>query len=133
MLTDSGLELVIVEYIYKFRHNFCKLCRQTENMLENLSRNKPIFCFMFAYSQAGRFGVLQGAERFDHTRGYRFSTYVQFWIRKSMSKMVALNARGIKIPVPLFLVWETFFFKYNYKIYSVLSLIHVLFLCSISL
>ncbi|KAL5850530.1 hypothetical protein ACOSQ4_008543 [Xanthoceras sorbifolium] len=51
--------------------------------------------------QAGYFGVLQGAERFDHTRGYRFSTYVQFWIRKSMSRMVAQHARGIKIPSTL--------------------------------
>ncbi|KAI9191193.1 hypothetical protein LWI28_004922 [Acer negundo] len=51
--------------------------------------------------QAGYFGVLQGAERFDHTRGYKFSTYVQYWIRKSMSKMVAQHARGVKIPSTL--------------------------------
>ncbi|EXB75636.1 RNA polymerase sigma factor rpoD [Morus notabilis] len=43
-------------------------------------------------------GVLQGAERFDHTRGYRFSTYVQYWIRKSMSQLVARHARGILVP-----------------------------------
>ncbi|KAF7817091.1 RNA polymerase sigma factor sigC [Senna tora] len=48
--------------------------------------------------QAGYVGVLQGAERFDCTRGYRFSTYVQYWIRKSMSRMVARYARGILIP-----------------------------------
>ncbi|KAL8139275.1 hypothetical protein V2J09_005296 [Rumex salicifolius] len=35
--------------------------------------------------QAGNVGVLQGAERFDQTRGYKFSTYVQYWIRKAMS------------------------------------------------
>ncbi|KAF3446708.1 hypothetical protein FNV43_RR11888 [Rhamnella rubrinervis] len=51
--------------------------------------------------QAGNLGVLQGAERFDHTRGYRFSTYVQYWIRKSMSKLVARHARGIQIPCSL--------------------------------
>ncbi|XP_061373277.1 RNA polymerase sigma factor sigC isoform X2 [Gastrolobium bilobum] len=48
--------------------------------------------------QAGNVGVLQGAERFDSTRGYRFSTYVQYWIRKSMSRMVERYARGIIIP-----------------------------------
>ncbi|XP_028802154.1 RNA polymerase sigma factor sigC [Neltuma alba] len=48
--------------------------------------------------QAGYVGVLQGAERFDSTRGYKFSTYVQYWIRKSMSRMVARYARGILIP-----------------------------------
>ncbi|KAK4274231.1 hypothetical protein QN277_017488 [Acacia crassicarpa] len=48
--------------------------------------------------QAGYVGVLQGAERFDSTRGYKFSTYVQYWIRKSMSRMVARYARGILVP-----------------------------------
>ncbi|KAL9832290.1 RNA polymerase sigma factor sigC [Arabidopsis thaliana] len=48
--------------------------------------------------QAGYVGVLQGAERFDHTRGYKFSTYVQYWIRKSMSTMVSRHARGVHIP-----------------------------------
>ncbi|KAL5558613.1 hypothetical protein UlMin_034824 [Ulmus minor] len=51
--------------------------------------------------QAGNLGVLQGAERFDHTRGYRFSTYVHYWIRKSMSRLVARHARGIHIPCSL--------------------------------
>lgn len=57
----------------------------------------------FPMFQAGTVGVLQGAERFDHTRGYRFSTYVQYWIRKSMSKIVTRHARGIQIPVCSFL------------------------------
>ncbi|KAI9098010.1 hypothetical protein K1719_025781 [Acacia pycnantha] len=48
--------------------------------------------------QAGYVGVLRGAERFDSTRGYKFSTYVQYWIRKSMSRMVARYARGILVP-----------------------------------
>ncbi|XAR69277.1 hypothetical protein NMG60_11000806 [Bertholletia excelsa] len=51
--------------------------------------------------QAGNCGVLQGAVRFDHTRGYRFSTYVQYWIRKSMSTFVARHSRGIRIPFTL--------------------------------
>ncbi|XVE70970.1 hypothetical protein DITRI_Ditri10aG0112500 [Diplodiscus trichospermus] len=51
--------------------------------------------------QAGSLGVLRGAERFDHTRGYKFSTYIQYWIRKSTSRMVAQHARGIKVPCSL--------------------------------
>ncbi|XP_013675845.2 RNA polymerase sigma factor sigC [Brassica napus] len=51
--------------------------------------------------QAGYVGVLQGAERFDHTRGYKFSTYVQYWIRKSMSMMVSRHARGVHIPASI--------------------------------
>nr|AKC88701.1 sigma factor [Pelargonium transvaalense] len=51
--------------------------------------------------QAGNLGVLEGAERFDHKRGCRFSTYVQFWIRKSMLKMVAGSNKHIHIPYTL--------------------------------
>ncbi|XP_052211345.1 LOW QUALITY PROTEIN: RNA polymerase sigma factor sigC [Diospyros lotus] len=51
--------------------------------------------------QAGNLGVLQGAVRFDHTKGYKFSTYVQYWIRKSMSALVAQHSRGIRIPFTL--------------------------------
>ncbi|GMH10792.1 hypothetical protein Nepgr_012633 [Nepenthes gracilis] len=51
--------------------------------------------------QAGNIGVLQGAERFDHTRGYKFSTYVQYWIKKAMSALVSRHAKGIKIPLSL--------------------------------
>ncbi|MED6128534.1 hypothetical protein PIB30_098800 [Stylosanthes scabra] len=47
--------------------------------------------------EAGYEGVLQGAERFDSARSYRFSTYAQYWIKKSMSRMVARYARGIII------------------------------------
>ncbi|KAL9226862.1 hypothetical protein vseg_002625 [Gypsophila vaccaria] len=51
--------------------------------------------------QAGNIGILQGAERFDHTRGYQFSTYVQYWIRKAMSQLVSRHGRGIKVPLTL--------------------------------
>ncbi|XP_047151118.1 RNA polymerase sigma factor sigC [Vigna umbellata] len=48
--------------------------------------------------QAGYVGVLQGAERFDSTRGYKFSTYVQYWIRKSILRVVERYSRGVIIP-----------------------------------
>nr|AKC88697.1 sigma factor [Pelargonium echinatum] len=51
--------------------------------------------------QAGNMGVLQGAERFDHNRGCKFSTYVQFWIRKSMLRMVAESTKHRDIPYTL--------------------------------
>ncbi|XP_008799751.2 RNA polymerase sigma factor sigC isoform X1 [Phoenix dactylifera] len=49
--------------------------------------------------QAGNLGVLNGAERFDNKRGYKFSTYVQYWIRKSMLAVIARHSKGIQIPV----------------------------------
>lgn len=49
--------------------------------------------------QAGNVGVLQGAEKFDRTRGYKFSTYVQYWIKKSLLMLLSRHAREIRIPV----------------------------------
>lgn len=71
----------------------------SENILLPLVCSAKISSFNF---QAGNLGLLQGAERFDPTRGYRFSTYVQYWIRKSMLKIVERHARGIQIPVCYF-------------------------------
>ncbi|KAH9799824.1 RNA polymerase sigma factor sigC [Citrus sinensis] len=88
---------------------YCReeLIKSTRPLVLFLARNYRGLGIPFSdLLQAGNVGVLQGAERFDHTRGYKFSTYVQYWIRKSISKMVARHARGIKIPVPLFLIWE---------------------------
>uniref|UniRef100_A0A1D1XNI7 RNA polymerase sigma factor rpoD n=1 Tax=Anthurium amnicola TaxID=1678845 RepID=A0A1D1XNI7_9ARAE len=51
--------------------------------------------------QAGNIGALRGAERFDPSRGYKFSTYVQYWIRKSMSSLVARHSRVIHIPATM--------------------------------
>nr|QKY65023.1 truncated plastidic RNA polymerase sigma-subunit 3 [Passiflora auriculata] len=78
--------------------------------------------------QAGRVGVLQGAERFDHTRGYRFSTYVQYWIRKSMLQTVAQHARGIQLPVSTFYLGEKVYPLNN--ISTLISMFVVLFGCS---
>ncbi|OVA08500.1 RNA polymerase sigma-70 [Macleaya cordata] len=79
-----------------------KLLKSTCSLVLYLARNyRGLGISLEDLLQAGNMGVLQGAERFDHTRGYRFSTYVQYWIRKSMSTFVARNSRGIQIPVTL--------------------------------
>ncbi|XP_031250296.1 RNA polymerase sigma factor sigC-like [Pistacia vera] len=83
---------------------YCRdeLLQSTRSLVLYLARNyRGLGIPLADLVQAGNFGVLQGAERFDHTRGYRFSTYVQYWIRKSISRMVAQHARGIKIPYTL--------------------------------
>lgn len=83
---------------------YCReeLIKSTRPLVLFLARNYRGLGIPFSdLLQAGNVGVLQGAERFDHTRGYKFSTYVQYWIRKSISKMVARHARGIKIPCKL--------------------------------
>lgn len=79
-----------------------ELLRSTRSLVVFIAKNYRGLGVAFEdLIQAGNFGVLQGAERFDQSRGYKFSTYVQYWIRKSMSMLVARHARGVRIPFML--------------------------------
>ncbi len=62
---------------------------------KHLNRGLPFLDLI----QEGNMGLMKAAEKYDHRKGYRFSTYSTWWIRQAMTRAIADHGRTIRIPV----------------------------------
>ncbi|KAK9072066.1 hypothetical protein SSX86_008498 [Deinandra increscens subsp. villosa] len=93
---------VLLENLQFGWHCRDELLRSTRSLVIYLAKNYNGQGIAFKdLIQAGNVGVLQGAERFDRNRGYKFSTYVQYWIKKSLLMLLSQHSREIRLPFTL--------------------------------
>lgn len=93
----SASILRIIETIERLRNRFAEANLRLVNAIaRNYSRRGVDLLDLV---QEGSLGLLKAVDKFDHRRGFKFSTYATWWIKQSITRAIADKARTIRVPV----------------------------------
>ncbi|HEY95809.1 MAG TPA: RNA polymerase sigma factor RpoD [Dehalococcoidia bacterium] len=111
MVTDDDFIETLLGYEKQIKEHLDEITRQSQKAEKHLIEANLRLVVSVAKKHIGRgmslldlvqegnIGLIRAVEKFDHHRGYKFSTYATWWIRQAITRAIADQARTIRVPV----------------------------------